>query len=103
LRAKRQPLGAKARVVRDAAKAEPEKFGKLQADMDRTGRVDGPFKRLKVMRQSEAIRKEPPSLPQQGPYRVIVADRGLTRFGRKTHRTARRIPTGKCRLRKFVR
>jgi hypothetical protein len=35
----------KARAVRDAAKAEPEKFGKLQVDMDRTGRVDGPFKR----------------------------------------------------------
>jgi N6-adenosine-specific RNA methylase IME4 len=64
----------KARAVRDAAKAEPEKFGKLQVDMDRTGRVDGPFKRLKVIRQSEAIRKEPPPLPQRGPYRVIVAD-----------------------------
>jgi N6-adenosine-specific RNA methylase IME4 len=64
----------KARAVRDAAKAEPEKFGKLQVDMDRTGRVDGPFKRLKVIRQSEAIRKEPPPLPQRGHYRVIVAD-----------------------------
>jgi N6-adenosine-specific RNA methylase IME4/ParB-like chromosome segregation protein Spo0J len=64
----------KARAVRDAAKADPEKFGRLQADMDRTGRVDGPFKRLKVMRQSEAIRKEPLPLPQKGPYRVIVAD-----------------------------
>jgi N6-adenosine-specific RNA methylase IME4 len=59
---------------RDAAKAEPEKFGKLQVYMDRTGRVDGPFKRLKVIRQSEAIRKEPPPLPQRGPYRGIVAD-----------------------------
>ncbi len=71
---KSAPSITKARAVRDAAKAEPEKFGKLQADMDRTGRVDGPFKRLKVMRQSEAIRKEPPPLPPRGPYRVIVAD-----------------------------
>jgi N6-adenosine-specific RNA methylase IME4 len=63
----------KARAVRDAAKAEPEKFGKLQVDMDRTGRVDGPFKRLKVIRQSEAIRKEPPPLPQRGPYEQICA------------------------------
>jgi N6-adenosine-specific RNA methylase IME4 len=68
------PSIARARAVRDAAKAEPEKFGKLQADMDRTGRVDGPFKRLKVMRQVAAIRAEPPPLPGRGPYRVIVAD-----------------------------
>jgi N6-adenosine-specific RNA methylase IME4 len=68
------PSIAKARAVRDAAKAEPEKFGKLQADMDRTGRVNGPFRRLKVMRQSAELRKEPPLLPGNGPYRVIVAD-----------------------------
>jgi len=61
-------------AVKEAADAEPEKFGKLVDDMDRTGRVDGPFKRLKVMRQAEAIRKEPPPLPNRGPYRVIVAD-----------------------------
>jgi N6-adenosine-specific RNA methylase IME4 len=68
------PSIAKARAVRDAAKAEPEKFGKLQADMDRTGRVDGPFKRLKIMRQVAAIRAEPPQLPGRRPYRVIIAD-----------------------------
>ena len=68
------PSIAKARAVRDAAKAEPEKFGKLQADMDRTGRVDGPFKRLKIMRQATAICAEPPPLPGRGPYRVLVAD-----------------------------
>ena len=61
-------------AIVEAAEAEPEKFGKLMADMDRTGRVDGPHKRLKVMRQAEAIRKEPPPLPNQGPYRVLVAD-----------------------------
>jgi hypothetical protein len=32
---------AKARVVVNAAKANPEKFGKLKEDMDRTGRVNG--------------------------------------------------------------
>jgi ParB-like chromosome segregation protein Spo0J len=61
-------------AVVEAAEADPEKFGKLQADMDRTGRADGPFKRLKVIQQSEEIRKEPPPLPGRGPYRVIVAD-----------------------------
>jgi ParB/RepB/Spo0J family partition protein len=61
-------------AVCGAAEAEPEKFGKLAADMDRTGRVDGPYKRLKVMRQALAIRAEPPPYPKRGPYRVIVAD-----------------------------
>ena len=61
-------------AVVEAAKAEPERFGKLAEDMDRTGRVDGPFKRLKVARQAEALRKEPPPLPGNGPYRVIVVD-----------------------------
>jgi N6-adenosine-specific RNA methylase IME4 len=64
----------KARAVRDAAREDPERFGKLQADMDRTGRVDGPFNRLKVARQAIAIRNEPPPLPGNGPYRVAVVD-----------------------------
>jgi N6-adenosine-specific RNA methylase IME4 len=57
-----------------AAKVSPEQFGKLKEDMDRTGLVNGPFKRLKIMRQVAAIRAAPPSLPGRGPYRVIVAD-----------------------------
>jgi N6-adenosine-specific RNA methylase IME4 len=65
---------AKAEAVVQAAEAEPEKFGKLVEDMDRTGRVDGPHKRLKVIKQAAAIRAEPPPYPNKGPYRVIVAD-----------------------------
>jgi hypothetical protein len=34
----------KAEAVVSAAEAEPEKYSKLLADMDRTGRVDGPYK-----------------------------------------------------------
>jgi N6-adenosine-specific RNA methylase IME4 len=64
----------KAEAVVEAAEAEPERFGKLLADMDRTGRANGPFRRLKVIRQAEEIRKEPPPLPNRGPYRVGVAD-----------------------------
>jgi ParB/RepB/Spo0J family partition protein len=64
----------KAEKIVEAAEAEPEKYGKLLEDMDRTGRVDGPFKRLKVMKQAAAIRAEAPPLPGNGPYRVIVAD-----------------------------
>jgi N6-adenosine-specific RNA methylase IME4 len=64
----------KATEVVRAAEADPERFGKLVEDMDRTGRVNGPYKRLKVAEKAAAIKKEKPPLPQQGPYRVIVAD-----------------------------
>lgn len=64
----------KAAEIVAAAEAEPDKFGKLKDDMDRTGRVDGPYKRLKVTKQAEQIRKEPPPLPNSGPYRVIAVD-----------------------------
>ncbi|WP_208111486.1 MT-A70 family methyltransferase [Enterovirga rhinocerotis] len=65
---------ARAAQVVAAAEAEPERFGRLQRDMDRTGKVDGPFRRLVVMRQAAEIRAEPPPLPSRGPYRVIAAD-----------------------------
>ena len=42
--------------------------------MDRTGRVNGVYRRLKNAQQAERIRAEPPPLPGNGPYRVIVAD-----------------------------
>jgi ParB/RepB/Spo0J family partition protein len=71
---KKRSTLAKAREVVEAAEADPDKFGKLQEDMDRTGNANGPHKRLKVTRQAEAIRAEPPPLPGNGPYRVIVAD-----------------------------
>jgi ParB family chromosome partitioning protein len=64
----------KAEAIVDAAEAEPAKFGKLRADMDRTGHVNGPYKRLRVIQQGDAIRAEPPPLPGNGPYRVAVVD-----------------------------
>jgi N6-adenosine-specific RNA methylase IME4 len=57
-----------------AGESEPEKFGKLVADMDRTGRVNGVYRRLKIAKQAERIRAEPPPLPGNGPYRVAVID-----------------------------
>jgi N6-adenosine-specific RNA methylase IME4 len=36
----------KARVVRDTANADPKRFGIFKDEMDRTGRVNGPYKRL---------------------------------------------------------
>ena len=64
----------KAKAIVEAAEQDPEKFRKLQEDMDRTGRVNGPFKRLMVTRKAENIQREAPPLPNKGPYRVIVAD-----------------------------
>lgn len=64
----------RAEAIVDAAEAEPERFGKLLADMDRTGRVNGCYERLCVAKQAALIRAEPPPLPGRGPYRVIVAD-----------------------------
>jgi N6-adenosine-specific RNA methylase IME4 len=64
----------KAEQIVKAAEAEPERFGKLVEDMDRTGHVENISRRLKAAQQAEAIKAEPPPLPQRGPYRVIVAD-----------------------------
>ena len=61
-------------AICDAAEAEPKKYGKLREVMDKTGRVNAPYKRLKVAKQAEQIRAEPPPLPNKGPYRVIVID-----------------------------
>jgi ParB/RepB/Spo0J family partition protein len=74
------PLGVsgrtleKAKAIVAAAKAEPERFGKLLADIDRTGRVNGAFRRLRNIKQAEAIRREPPPLPGNGPHRVATCD-----------------------------
>ena len=64
----------KAEAIVVAAEAEPKKYGKFAADMDRTGRVDGVYRRLKVAQQAERIRAEPPPLPRRGPYRCVVVD-----------------------------
>jgi N6-adenosine-specific RNA methylase IME4 len=61
-------------AVVDAAEAEPEKFGPLKEQMDRTGRVAGVYRRLKITQQAELIRAEPPPLPGDGPYRVATCD-----------------------------
>ena len=63
----------KAKAVVEAAKAEPKKYGKLVEEMDRTGRVDGVHRKLKIAKQVEKIDAEPKPLPK-GPFRVIVAD-----------------------------
>ena len=61
-------------AVAKAANETPERFGRLMDLMNRSGRVDGTYKLLQKALQGDAIRAEPPPLPQRGPYRVIVAD-----------------------------
>jgi hypothetical protein len=86
----------KAEAVVAAAEAEPEKFGKLVADMDRTGRANGVYRRLCNARQAELIRAEPPPPPARGPYRVIVVDPPWPyelRDDDPSHRAIRPYPT----------
>ena len=64
----------KAEAVVDAAEAEPERFGKLLADMDRAGRANGVYRRLQNIRAAEAIRAAPPPLPGRGPYAAGLID-----------------------------
>ena len=64
----------KAEAVVAAAEREPGRFGFLIEEMDRTGRVDGVYRKLVIAGKAETIRRENPPLPGHGPYRVIVAD-----------------------------
>lgn len=63
---------AKAKAVVDAAKEDP-KFAPLVEEMDRTGRVNGVFKKLEVERQAAALNAKAPPLPE-GPFDVLVVD-----------------------------
>ncbi len=64
----------KAAAIVEAAEREPEKFTPLVEAMDRTGRVNGPYKRLQNIVSAAAIKAEPPPLPMHGPYRAGVVD-----------------------------
>lgn len=64
----------RAEEIVEAAEQDPKRFGKLRDDMDRTGNVSGPFKRLRNMRQADAIRSAPAPMPMQGPYGGVVID-----------------------------
>jgi N6-adenosine-specific RNA methylase IME4 len=63
----------KAKAVVQAASADPVRFGRLAADMDRSGKVDGAFRRLQTLRAAERLAVEPPPLPE-GPFRVLAVD-----------------------------
>ena len=63
----------RAEAVVDAAEDEPEEYGHLVEQMDRSGKVAGAYRRLEVLRQAKELDAAPPALPT-GPFQVIVAD-----------------------------
>ncbi|MGA2186509.1 MAG: MT-A70 family methyltransferase [Bryobacteraceae bacterium] len=63
----------RAEAVIEAAEEEPEEYGHLVEQMDRSGKVAGAFRRLTVLKQARELDASPPKLPT-GPFQVIVAD-----------------------------
>lgn len=63
----------RAEAVVAAAEDEPEEYGFLVEQMDRSGKVAGAYRRLGVLRQARELEAAPPALPE-GPFDVIVAD-----------------------------
>ena len=79
-------------AVVEAAEREPERFGKLRLDMDRTNRVHGVYRRLRIAEQSAAILAEPTPLPGNGPYRTLVIDVPWPTQVRGEDPSCRRVP-----------
>jgi N6-adenosine-specific RNA methylase IME4 len=63
----------RAEAVVEAAEEEPDEYGHLVEQMDRSGKVAGAYRRLTVLRQARELNAAPPELPT-GPFQVIVAD-----------------------------
>jgi N6-adenosine-specific RNA methylase IME4 len=63
----------RAEAVVEAAEEEPEEYGHLVEQMDRSGKVAGAYRRLEVLRQARELDAAPPAMPS-GPFQVIVAD-----------------------------
>jgi N6-adenosine-specific RNA methylase IME4 len=67
----------RAEEVVQAAEEDPDEYGYLVEQMDRTGKVAGAYRRLQVHRQAreleQELEQEQPASPT-GPFRVIVAD-----------------------------
>ena len=63
----------RAEAVVEAAEEEPEEFGHLVEQMDRSGKVAGAYRRLTVLKQARELDAATPELPT-GPFQVIVAD-----------------------------
>src|SRR5207244_11421079 len=63
----------RAEAVVEAAEEEPDEYGRLVEQMDRSGKVAGAFRRLTVLKQARELEATTPELPT-GPFQVVVAD-----------------------------
>jgi N6-adenosine-specific RNA methylase IME4 len=63
----------RAEAVVEAAEEDPEEYGHLVEQMDRSGKVAGAYRRLEVLKQARELDAAAPELPT-GPFQVIVAD-----------------------------
>ena len=63
----------RAEAVMEAAEEDPEEYGHLVEQMDRSGKVAGAFRRLTVLKQAKELDAAAPELPT-GPFQVVVAD-----------------------------
>jgi MT-A70 len=85
----------KAKAVVQAAQSEPKRYGKILERMERSGKVDRAYRDVVKLQQVEAIRLEPPPLPE-GPFRTIVADPPWTYELRSEDLTHRGRPDYPC-------
>ena len=63
----------RAEAVVEAAEEEPDEYGHLVEQMDRSGKVAGAYRRLEVLKQARQLEAAAPEFPT-GPFQVIVAD-----------------------------
>jgi ParB/RepB/Spo0J family partition protein len=63
----------RAEAVVEAAEEDPDEYGHLVEQMDRSGKVAGAYRRLTVLRQAKELEAAAPELPT-GPFQVVVAD-----------------------------
>lgn len=63
----------RAEAVMEAAEEDPEEYGYLVEQMDRSGKIAGAYRRLEVLKQAKSLEATAPELPT-GPFQVIVAD-----------------------------
>lgn len=63
----------RAETVVEAAEDDPDEYGPLVEQMDRSGKVSGAFRSWQVLKQTEMIERDPPQLPP-GRFQLIVAD-----------------------------
>lgn len=63
----------RAEAVMEAAEEDPDEYGHLVDQMDRSGKVAGAYRRLTVLKQAKELDAAAPELPT-GPFQVVVAD-----------------------------